>query len=68
MAGESGIKADLSLSLSWVEAELGKTYMVGWMDDSFRKYCHFVAPSYKLELARFSILLRIQDEAECGNS
>ena len=48
-----------------------KIYMVGWMDgwvdDSFRKYSHFVAPSYKLELARFSALLRIQDGAECGN-
>ena len=36
----------------------------GWVDDSFRKYCHFVAPSCKLELARFSALLRIKD----GNS
>ena len=26
----------------------------GWVDDSFRKYCHFMAPSWKLELARFS--------------
>ena len=26
----------------------------GWVDDSFRKYCHFMAPSCKLELARFS--------------
>ena len=39
-----------------------------WVDDSFRKYCHFVVPSCKLELARFSALLRIQDGAECGNS
>ena len=37
------------------------------MDDSFRKYCHFVAPSFKLELARFSAKLRIQDGAKCGN-
>ena len=48
-----------------------KIYMVGWMggwvDDSFRKYCHFVAPSCKMELARFSAPLRIQDGAECGN-
>ena len=34
---------------------------------SFRKYYHFVAPSFKLELARFSAWLRIQDGAECGN-
>ena len=39
----------------------------GWMGYSFRKYYHFVAPSCKLELARFSALLRIQDGAECGN-
>ena len=52
-----------------------KIYMVGWMGGwvdgwmvySFRKYCHFVAPSCKLELARFSALLRIQDGAECHN-
>ena len=42
--------------------------MDGWVDDSFRKYCHFVAPSCKLELARFSALPRIQDGAECGNN
>ena len=42
-------------------------WVAGWVDDSFRKYCHFVAPSCKLELARFSALLRIQDGAECGN-
>ena len=41
--------------------------MGGWMVYSFRKYCHFVAPSCKLELARFSALIRIQDGAECGN-
>ena len=29
--------------------------------------CHFVAPSCKIELARFSARLRIQDGAECGN-
>ena len=34
-----------------------------WVDDSFRKYYHFVAPSCKLELARFSAELRIQDGA-----
>jgi len=38
-----------------------------WVEDSFRKYCHFMAPSCKLELARFSALLKIQDGAECGN-
>ena len=38
------------------------------MGYSFRKYCHFVAPSCKVELARFSVLLRIQDGAECGNT
>ena len=27
--------------------------MAGWVDGSFRKYYHFVAPSCKLELARF---------------
>ena len=42
--------------------------MAGWVDDSLRKCCHFVAPSCKLELARFSALLRIQDGAECGNN
>ena len=44
-----------------------KIRMVGWLADSFRKYYHFVAPSCKLELARFSVGLRIQDGAECGN-
>ena len=39
----------------------------GWVDDSFRKYCHFVAPSCKLELAIFSAVLIIQDGTECGN-
>ena len=40
----------------------------GWrVGGSFRKYYHFVAPSFKLELARFSAWLRIQDGAECGN-
>ena len=33
---------------------------------SYRKY-HLVAPSCKLNLARFSALLKIQDGAECGN-
>ena len=37
------------------------------MGGSFRKYYHFVAPSCKLELARFSAWVRIQDGAECGN-
>ena len=41
-------------------------WIAGWVDDSFRKYCHFLAPSCKLELARFLALLRIQDGAECG--
>ena len=35
---------------------------------SFRKSSHFVAPSCKLELVRFSALPRIQDGAECGNN
>ena len=39
----------------------------GWVDDSYRKYSHFVAPSCKMELDRFSALLRIQDGAERGN-
>ena len=40
----------------------------GWRKGgSFRKYYHFVAPSCKLELARFSAWQRIQDGAECGN-
>ena len=34
---------------------------------SFRKSSHFVAPSCKLELERFSVQLKIQDGAECGN-
>ena len=38
-----------------------------WVGGSFRKYYHFVAPSCKLELTRFSAWLRIQDGAECGN-
>ena len=42
--------------------------LYGRVGDSFRKYCHFVAPSCKLELARFSGQLRIQDGAECGNT
>ena len=33
----------------WVVGWVG-----GWVDGSFRKYYHFVAPSCKLELARFS--------------
>ena len=37
------------------------------MEYSFRNYCHFVAPSWQLELARFSALLIVQDGAECGN-
>ena len=40
----------------------------GWVvDDSFKKNFHFVAPSCKLELARFSGLPRIQDGNEFGN-
>ena len=39
----------------------------GWVGGSFRKYYHFVAPSCKLELARFPAELSIQDGAECGN-
>ena len=44
--------------------------MVGWVGGwfSFRKYFHFVAPSCKLGLARFSDYLRIQDGAECGKN
>ena len=38
------------------------------MAGSFRKYYHFVAPSCKLELARFSAKLRIKDGAECGKN
>ena len=34
---------------------------------SFRKYYHFVALFYKLELVRFSAWLRVQDGAERGN-
>ena len=36
------------------------------MGGSFRKSSHFVAPSCKLELARFSAYLRIQDGAKVG--
>ena len=39
-----------------------------WVGGSFGKSSHFVAPSCKLELARYSALPRIQDGAECGNS
>ena len=46
---------------------IARTNTVGWVDDSFGKYCNFVAPSFKLELARFIALLRIQDGAKCGN-
>ena len=35
----------------------------GLVGGSFRKYYHFVAPSCKLELARLSAELRIQDGA-----
>ena len=38
------------------------------MCGSFGKSSHFVAPSCKLELARFSAMPRIQDGAECGKS
>ena len=40
--------------------------MDGWIG-YWRKYYHFMAPSCKLELARFSAKLIIQDGAECGN-
>ena len=50
------LKLELKLKL---ELSLAKIYMVWWVggyaDDSFRKYCHFVA-SYKLEHAIFSAL------------
>ena len=39
-----------------------------WMGGSFRKYYLFVAPSCKLEHARFSAELRVQDGAECGSN
>ena len=35
----------------------------GWVVGSAALYSHFVAPSCKLELARYSALLRIQDGA-----
>ena len=38
---------------------------VGGCQDA--KSCHFVDPSFKLELARFSVKLSIPDGAECGN-
>ena len=38
-----------------------------WVGGSFRKFYHFVAPSCKLELARFSAWLIIKDGAKCGN-
>ena len=41
--------------------------MVGRPAGLDRKYYHFVAPSCKLKLARFSTKLRIQDGAECGD-
>ena len=40
----------------------------GRVGGSFKKYYHFVAPSCKLGLARFSAWLRIQDGAESGNN
>ena len=41
--------------------------MGGWVGGcQDAKSCHFVAPSFKLELARFSVKLSIQDGAECG--
>ena len=41
-----------------------KSWRVG---GSYRKYSHSVTPSCKLDLARFSAGLKIQDEAECSN-
>ena len=42
--------------------------MGGWVGGcQDAKSCHFVAPFFKLELARFSVKLSIQDGAECGN-
>ena len=35
---------------------------------SCKKYNHSMAPSCKLELARFSAQLRILDKMECGNN
>ena len=39
-----------------------KTELGGWVG-SCRKYYHFMAPSCKLKLARFSAYLRVQDGA-----
>ena len=39
-------------------------WWVGGCHDA--KSCYFVAPFFKLELARFSVKLSIQDGAECG--
>jgi hypothetical protein len=38
-----------------------------WVGGPVGKYNHFVAPSCKLRLARFSARLKFQDRAECGN-
>ena len=40
--------------------------MVGW-GDTMREYSHFMAPSGNLRLVRFSVKLKLQDRAECGN-
>ena len=40
----------------------------GWVVGSLGNLHHFVAPSCKLRLARFSARLKLQDRAECGNS
>ena len=39
-----------------VQTKVGTQHkkMVGWLAGSFRKYYHFVTPSCKLDLARFS--------------
>ena len=50
--------------------ELVRTCVCRWLAGgcSYRKYSHSVAPSCKMELARFSSLLKIQDGAKCGNN
>ena len=47
-------------------SNLGGGWVNGW--DFYRKYYHFVAPSYKLELARFSVKPKNPDGAECVNT
>ena len=67
--GETNTMWGLSLvesNLQQKRIKTSKTYLAGGWVVSCRKYYHFVAPSCKLELARFSAWLRIQDGAECG--